>query len=299
MSPFLKPQTLQAGSRLFDLSIPIVMGIMNVTPDSFFEGSRVQNEEAVRERVQQIVQEGGAIVDIGACSTRPGSIQIDTQEEIKRLRRPLEILSKEFPELAISVDTYRADVVRMCAEEYGVQFINDISGGLEDPRMFSTVSELPVAYILMHLNKGIKDMHIVPSYPNGVEVAVTDFFVQQVDRLRQAGVQDIVLDPGYGFSKSLEDHYRLMVQQRRALDMLDLPVLVGISRKRMVQQVAQCTATEAMNGTSVLHSFFLFNGMAHIIRTHDVRAAVEAVRLSQKILETIKSIPQQSVIQRF
>lgn len=295
---YLTTYTLQAGDTLLDLSRPIVMGIANITPDSFYSGSRVDSANSLLTRARQIIDEGGVIMDIGACSTRPGALLVDSTEEEKRLRPALKLLRQEFPHLLISVDTYRADIARMCVEEYGVNFINDISGGLADKEMLSTAAQLPVAYILMHLHKGVEEMHQTPSYPDGVEVAVVDFFIQQVERLRSLGAKDVVLDPGYGFSKTLEENYRLMILQRKAFESLQLPILVGISRKRMIQQVVQCTAEEALNGTTALHTFFLLQGMTHIIRTHDVKAAVEAICITQKIEEVTRGIPPQGHIER-
>lgn len=288
----LDPYVVRAGETLLDLSAPVVMGILNVTPDSFFAGSRKQSETEVAERAAQVVQEGGTILDIGACSTRPGATLVSQQEEIERLRHALRIIRQNHPHLLLSVDTYRADVAKMAVEEFGVEMINDISGGQGDKQMFATMSQLPAAYILMHLHRSVEEMHQVPHYEQGVEYEVARFLVEQVDQLRSAGVTEIILDPGYGFSKSLEDHYRLALLQRYALDPLELPVLVGVSRKRMVQQVAQVSAEDAKNGTNILHSFFLWHGMAHIIRTHDVKEAVEAIRIVQKLQETGKCLAQ-------
>lgn len=279
----MQQQTLNLRGKIFDLSAPQVMGIMNITPDSFYSGSHTQGEEAIRSRAQAIIAQGGTMIDVGSVSTRPGSSAVDAQEEITRLRPALKILRDEFAEIPFSVDTYRADVAQMAVEEYGAAIINDISGGQADSQMFSTIARLQVPYILMHLENNVEKMHTVPNYPHGVTDAVASYFVNKVAQLRQLGVKDIILDPGYGFSKSLDDNYQLMIEQHRALSPFELPVLVGISRKRMIQNVVECTPEEALNGTTVLHTYFLLEGGVQILRVHDVREAVETIRITEKI----------------
>ena len=274
---------LNLGGRAFDLSEPVVMGILNVTPDSFYAGSRKQTAEAIAERTHEIVQEGGRIIDIGACSTRPGGELVDGEEELRRLRHALEIIRAEAPDLPISVDTYRADVAKACVEEYGVEIINDISGGQADAKMYSTVGELGGAYILMHLEHNVEGMHQVVDYNPSVEVCVADYFRRCLEQLHDCGVKDVILDPGYGFSKSMDDHYRLLTHQREALQEFAEPVLVGFSRKRMVQTVIGADAMHSGDATNVLHTYALMEGIAQIIRTHDVRLAVEAIQVTDMI----------------
>lgn len=259
------------------------MGILNVTPDSFFAGSRKQSAEAIAERTHEIIEEGGRIIDLGACSTRPGGELVDGEEELRRLRKALAIIRSEAPELPISVDTYRADVARACVEEYGIEIVNDISGGQADPEMYQTVGELGVAYILMHLEHNIDGMHQIVEYKPSVEVCVADYFRERLEQLHSYGVKDVILDPGYGFSKSLDDHYRLLTHQKEALRDFAEPVLVGFSRKRMVQSVIDADAAHAADATNVLHTYALMEGIGQIIRTHDVRLAVEAIKVTNMI----------------
>lgn len=279
----MKHYSLNLGGRLFDLTEPVVMGIMNVTPDSFWSGSRTQGADAIRSRTQQIVAEGGRIIDLGACSTRPGAELVDGAEELRRLLPALKIIREEAPDMPISVDTYRADVARACVEEYGVEIINDISGGQADPDMYTTVGQLGVAYVLMHLEGNVEGMHQVVEYQPSVEARLVDYFSERIALLRACGVKDIILDPGYGFSKSLEDHYRLLTHQRESFELFDEPVLLGFSRKRMVQRVLDCDAAHADNGTNVLHTYALLERIGQIIRTHDVRLAVEAIKITDMI----------------
>lgn len=290
----MQQKTVNLRGRIWDLSHPQVMGIMNVTPDSFFSGSHTQGEDAVRKRALAIEQEGGTIIDLGAVSTRPGSSMVDQGEEIRRLLPALKILSREFSHIPFSVDTYRSEVARMAVEEYGASIINDISGGQADEKMYEMVARLQVPYILMHLENNVEGMHQLPNYSQGVSAAVVDYFTRRISRLREAGVKDIILDPGYGFSKSLDEHYRLMIEQKRALASFELPILVGISRKRMIQQVIGTTAPESLNGTSVLHTYFLLQGGVSILRVHDVKEAVEVVRITEKIAQIESEIERES-----
>ena len=282
--PRLHPYTIRLSNGLLELREPMIMGILNATPDSFYSGSRMQTVSAVQQRALQIQAQGGAFIDIGACSTRPGTTLPDEQEEADRLRMALKAVRQVCPDAVISVDTFRSAIAKMSVEEYGAQIINDISGGLADKDMFRTVAQLQVPYVLMHLHPSVELMHQIPVYSDGVVSAVRRFFQEQVEKLRTAGVHDIILDPGYGFSKSLDDHYRLLYGQDLCTQGLDLPLLVGISRKRMVQKVAEVpSAAEAMNGSTVLHSYFLFCRPAHIIRTHDVEACHQAIKIYRKL----------------
>lgn len=279
----MKQTTLNLGGRLFSLAQPQVMGIVNVTPDSFYSGSRVSGEDALRARFEEIAREGGTMIDLGGCSTRPGCTMPSSQEEMDRLRPALKLWRDEYSDIPLSVDTFRADVAAMAVEEYGANLINDIAGGCEDDKMFSTVARLGVPYILMHLEGRVAGMHHEATYLPDVETAVLDYFVRKVDTLRQLGAKDIILDPGFGFSKSPDDNYRLLVRCAEALAPLQLPILIGVSRKRMVWQLLESSAAEALNGTTVLHTIALLQGGADILRVHDVRAAVEAIRLVERM----------------
>ena len=279
----MKQTTLNLGGRLFSLAQPQVMGIVNVTPDSFYSGSRVSGEGALRARFEEIVREGGTMIDLGGCSTRPGCTMPSSQEEMDRLRPALKLWRDEYSDIPLSVDTFRADVATMAVEEYGANLINDIAGGSEDDKMFSTVARLGVPYILMHLEGRVEGMHHEATYQPDVETAVLDYFVRKVDTLRQLGAKDIILDPGFGFSKSPDDNYRLLARCAEALASLQLPILIGVSRKRMVWQLLESSAAEALNGTTVLHTIALLQGGADILRVHDVRAAVEAIRLVERM----------------
>ena len=279
--------TINAGGRLLDFQTPVVMGILNATPDSFYAGSRTQTEAEIVARVHQIVNEGGSIIDVGAYSSRPGADDVPADEEMRRLRLALDIVRREAPEAIISVDTFRADVARMCVEEGGAHIINDISGGTLDKHMFRTVAKLRVPYILMHIQGEPHTMQQAPHYES-LEQEVFLFLSQRVDQLRQLGVADIILDPGFGFGKTLAHNYELMncLEDFREFD---LPLLVGISRKSMIYKLLGTTPAEALGGTIALNTIALMKG-AHVLRVHDVQAAVETVR----IVETMKAGLQQN-----
>ena len=274
--------TINAAGRLLDLQTPVVMGILNATPDSFYAGSRTQTEAEIAARVHQIVNEGAGIIDVGAYSSRPGADDVPTEEEARRLRHALDIVRREAPDAIISVDTFRADVAKMCIEEGGAHIINDISGGTLDKNMFRTVARLRVPYILMHIQGEPHTMQQAPHYDN-LEQEVFLFLSQRVDQLRQLGVADIILDPGFGFGKTLAHNYELMNRLEDFRE-FDLPLLVGISRKSMIYKLLGTTPAEALGGTITLNTIALMKG-AHILRVHDVRAAVETVR----IVETMKT----------
>lgn len=269
---------LNVNGRLLDLSTPCVMGILNVTPDSFYSGSRMQTEEEIEARVRQIVDEGAAIIDVGAYSSRPNAEHVSAGEEMKRLRVGLEVLRRTAPEVVVSVDTFRADVARMCVGEYGVAIINDIAAGEMDADMFSTVAELNVPYIMMHMQGTPQNMQQHPHYDNLLR-EVFLYFARKVQQLRDLGVKDIVLDPGFGFGfgKTLEHNYQLMAHLEE-FRLFELPLLVGVSRKSMIYRLLDTTPQEALNGTTVLHTLALMKG-ADILRVHDVRPAVEAVKI--------------------
>ena len=257
--------TINIHGRLKDLSHPQVMGILNVTPDSFYAASRKQTEQEIAERANQIVTDGGTMIDIGACSTRPGSQAVSEAEEMERLRFGLDIVRREQPDGVISVDTFRPDVARMAVEEYGVGIINDVSEGSE--RMFRMVSRLRVPYILMSVQPTIREMLLS--------------FSEKVQQLRDLGAKDIILDPGFGFGKTLDENYQIM-RELDKLQVMNLPLLVGVSRKSMIYKLLGLTADESLNGTTVLDTIALMKG-ASILRVHDVKEAVECVKIVNRI----------------
>lgn len=276
----MKHSTLNIKGELLSMEKPLVMGILNVTPDSFYEGSRMQTESSIKNRIETIINEGGDIIDIGGYSSRPDADDISADEEMKRLETALKIIMKDFPEAIVSVDTFRAEVARRCVEEFGVAIINDISGGDLDKDMFRTVAELHVPYILMHMRGTPQTMQQNTNYVNLTADIMTDLSAK-VERLRMMGVHDIILDPGFGFSKTLVQNYELM-RHLKDFELFDLPILVGISRKSMIYKLLGCTADETLNGTSVLNTFALLNG-ANILRVHDVKEAVETVRIYEML----------------
>lgn len=276
----VSPIYMNVKGRLLDLSTPQVMGILNVTPDSFYSDSRMQTEKDIADRAQQIIDEGASIIDIGAYSSRYNAEHISAEEEMNRLRTGLEILNRNHPDAVISVDTFRAEVAEQCVKEYGVAMINDISAGEMDNRMFATVAELGVPYIMMHMQGTPQNMQNEPHYDNLMK-EVFLYFATKVQQLRDLGVKDIILDPGFGFGKTLEHNYELMAHLDE-FSVFELPLLVGVSRKSMIYKLLGGTPQDSLNGTTVLDTVALMKG-AHILRVHDVREAVEAVRMTEKI----------------
>lgn len=280
--------TINVRGQLVDLSSPVVMGILNATPDSFYSGSRKQTETEIADRANQIIAEGGKIIDVGAFSTRLGAEVVSVEEETQRLKRALAIVRREQPDAIVSVDTYRPLVARQCVEEFGADIINDVSeGGLtgivgqeihEEGDMFETVADLRVPYILMSVQPTLKKMMIN--------------FAAEVQRLRDLGAKDIILDPGYGFGKTLNQNYEILNEAER-LQELELPILVGISRKSMIYRLIGGDPTTSLNGTTVLNTISLMKG-ASILRVHDVKEAVEVCQMACK-LQTPNSYPQKIV----
>ncbi|MDH6534092.1 dihydropteroate synthase [Parabacteroides sp. 52] len=273
-------KTLNIKGELLSLAKPLVMGILNVTPDSFYAASRKQTETAIEERIQTILREGGKIIDLGGYSSRPDAEEVSAEEEMNRLSFALEKINRHYPDLIISVDTFRAEVARQCVEKYGVAIINDISGGQIDPLMFSTVAQLQVPYILMHMLGTPQTMQEYTQYTD-MQEEIMLYFAEKVRQLHQLGVKDIILDPGFGFSKTTDQNYELM-SNLKEFQAFNLPLLVGISRKSMLYKFLGGTPTESLNGTTVLHTYSLLNG-ANILRVHDVKEAVEAVTLVEKL----------------
>lgn len=277
-----KKKFINTSGRLFDLSSPQVMGIVNITPDSFFAPSRKQTEEALRERIAQISDEGGTMIDVGAYSSRPGAAEVTTEEEMKRLRWGLDIINKCVSDnTVVSVDTFRADVAKMCVEEYGVSMINDIAGGGLDPDMFKTVARLGVPYILMHMKGTPQTMQKEPHYDDLLGEMFL-YFSEKVRALCDLGVKDIILDPGFGFAKTLEHNYKLLGHLEQFQE-FKLPILVGVSRKSMIFRLFDASPEEALNGTTVINAISLMKG-ADILRVHDVKPCVEAVKIYNEMM---------------
>ena len=283
MQPF-KPYSLNLKGRLVTIDRPWVMGIVNVTPDSFYSNSRVTDEQALVERVQAMMADGVDVIDVGACSTRPGSESVDAQGEMERLEWALAVIRRVAPDVILSVDTYRADVARRCVEQWGIDIINDISGGTLDEKMFRTVADLQVPYVMMHMRGTPETMSGLTDYDN-VTAEVLNWMSRRIDELRQKGVQDVIVDPGFGFAKTVEQNYELL-SRLEAFHSLEAPLLVGVSRKRMIYMPLDCDANQALNGTTVVNTIALMQG-SHILRVHDVRAAAEAVKLVTLLRQSI------------
>ena len=267
---------INVNGRLMDLSHPQVMGILNLTPDSFYAGSRKRTEQEIAARALQIVSEGGSIIDVGAYSSRPNADDVPAEEEMERLRRGLAIVFREVPDAVVSIDTFRADVAKMCVEEFGAAIVNDISAGEMDKDMFPVVARLGVPYVMMHMQGTPQDMQRNPHYTHLLG-EVLRYFSEKVQRLRDLGAKDLILDPGFGFGKTLAHNYELLAGMEE-LAVFELPVLVGISRKSMIYNLLECTPDDALNGTSVVNALALTKG-ADILRVHDVKPAVEAVKI--------------------
>lgn len=276
--------TLNVGGRLLDLSQPRVMGILNVTPDSFYDDSRCPEATMVEERVKQLITEGADMIDVGGYSSRPGCNDVSVDEEKRRLAIGFEAINRHAPGTIISVDTFRAEVAQWSVEQWGAHIINDISGGEMDASMYDIVARLQVPYVMMHM-RGCPNTMMQPQYLqyDNVVADVLQYFSSKIDRLTQMGVNDIILDPGFGFSKNIDDNYTMM----RHLDefaRVGLPLLVGISRKSMIYKLIDATPSTSLNGTTALNVLALMGG-AHILRVHDVKAAVEAVKIVTKTLQ--------------
>ncbi len=283
MESFLKVRRyINCRGRLVDLSIPVVMGIINLTPDSFYSASRFSNHTSVLKRVEEIIDQGGAMVDLGAYSTRPGGVHISAEEEIERLVPFLNIIRKHFPDVIISIDTFRSEVAKKAVVEYEADLINDISGGEMDDKMVETVAQLNVPYVLMHMQGTPQTMQQNPVYKD-VIAEVLLLLSRKVESLRANGVNDVIIDPGFGFGKTLDHNFQLL-KNLDQFAMFELPVLVGVSRKSMIYRLLNSQPEASLNGTTVLNTIALSKG-ASILRVHDVREAVECVKLAGKINE--------------
>ena len=279
-SLFSKNLSLNLGGSIMDLNSPRIMGILNATPDSFYPGSRVPDPGLAVERAREMILQGADILDVGAVSTRPGAPELSEAEEMERLIPVLEALREHFPDFPISVDTWRSGVARFVTDRFGIQLINDISAGRLDPEMFPLMAQLGIPYVIMHMQGTPADMQDEPVYSHVVD-DVLQFFAERVYQLRKLGLNDIVIDPGFGFGKSLDQNYQLL----RQLDLfrsLELPLLVGISRKSMIYRLLDCEPDQALNGTTAAHMAALIHG-ANLLRVHDVAAAKETVKIFLQI----------------
>lgn len=276
----MKSQTINIKGNLIDLATPLVMGIVNVTPDSFYSGSRKQSEKEIVERVQQIINEGGAIIDIGGQSTAASSTLHTVEEELERIQPALSIIQREFPDAVLSIDTFYSEVAKKAVEKYGVAIINDISGGQIDEKMFATVAELNVPYVLMHMRGLPQTMQQFTTYDNLIEDIIF-YFSEKIAHLNGLGVNDIIVDPGFGFSKTLEQNYELMAHLKY-FDIFETPLMVGISRKSMTYRLLETDVDSSLNGTTALNTYALESG-ANILRVHDVKQAVECVKIISQL----------------
>ena len=274
----LSPETtLNCRGQLLSLEKPIVMGILNVTSDSFYDGGKYTNQKSVLIQVEKMLEEGASVIDIGGMSSRPGAEIINVQEELSRIIQPIQWIMDAFPKTIISVDTVHAEVIK-AAVDRGASILNDISAGTVDNELYTTVANLEIPYILMHMKGTPKTMQQDTNYED-VTLTVLDFLIQEVGILRSLGVKDIVIDPGFGFGKSIEQNYELL-RKMHVLKILDLPILAGISRKSMIYKFLETTAHKALNGTTALHIIALQQG-AKILRVHDVKEAIETIKLYQ------------------
>jgi dihydropteroate synthase len=275
-----KPRYINTGGKLLDLNIPRVMGILNITPDSFFKGSRYQTDKEILKTATQMLEDGADILDIGGYSSRPGAEDISVKEEGDRVLKAIKLVRKNLPDAIISVDTFRADIASEAIIEFGANMINDISGGDGDNNMFSVVSKLNVPYIIMHMKGTPRTMQHQPAYDD-IVADILKWFGERIFKLKSAGVKDIIIDPGFGFGKTIDHNFELL---RRLSDfsIAGLPVLVGISRKSMIWKTLDISADDALNGTTALNAIALLHG-ADILRVHDVREAVQTVRLISKL----------------
>jgi len=273
---FLSKLSLNCGDKTLSLENPVVMGILNITPDSFYDGGKFLSEKKMLSQTEKMLSEGTAIIDIGAISTRPGASEIPKEEEKKKLIKALKLILQHFPETIISIDTYRSHIAEAAVNE-GASIINDISGGMFDDNMFKTVAKLKVPYILMHIKGTPKTMQINPVYDDVVK-EIKEFFTKQIQLLAKAGVTgNIVLDPGFGFGKTVENNFEILYNLKTFCE-LGFPVMAGLSRKSMINNILKISPEDALNGTTALNTIALLNG-ANILRVHDVKEAMEAIKL--------------------
>lgn len=283
---FLKRKhSIQIGDRLLDLSIPVVMGIVNITPDSFYDGGKMQDEAHMLTAVEKMIEEGASIIDVGAVSTRPGADNISTKEELSRLLPAVKAIRKAFPDVFLSIDTFRSWVAVRVIDEVGPIIINDISGGSLDSKMFETVGKLGMPYILSHIQGTPQTMQDEPQYDDIIK-DISGYFSEKVKRLTKLGVTELILDPGFGFGKTLDHNFELL-NRLDAFKVFQLPIMAGLSRKSMIWKALDSDAENALNGTSVTNTMALLGG-ADLLRVHDVKEAVEAVKIFCEIKASIK-----------
>jgi len=277
---FSRKLTINCRGELIDLSFPKVMGIVNITPDSFYDGGKYTSEESLISQIDKMISEGCDIYDFGAYSSRPGAQNVSEEEELNRLSSALKVIRKKFPEIIISVDTFRSQIAKKVVQDFEVDIINDISAGEMDSKMFEMIADLNVPYIMMHMQGTPENMQENPEYENIVK-DIMMYFSKKLDELKLLGVNDVILDPGFGFGKTLDHNYQLL----KYLDdfkIFELPLLVGLSRKSMICKVLEVDPQDALNGTSVVNTLALMGG-ANILRVHDVKSAVETIKLHAKI----------------
>jgi len=277
---FSKNRSLNCGGKLIDLSIPKVMGILNVTPDSFYDGGRYDTENKILMRIRDMIIEGADIIDIGGMSTRPGSKPVSEEEELSRIIPAIEVIRKHFPEVIISVDTYRANVARIVVKDYSANIINDISGGEMDSNMYGTIADLRVPYIIMHMKGSPLVMQKQTDYDD-ILAEMIDYFSLRIEKLKSMGVIDLVIDPGFGFSKTIDQNF-FILKNLGTFRFFELPLIAGISRKSMIYRTLGIDSDDSLNGTTVLNTIALLNG-ADIIRVHDIKEAVQTVKLVEKL----------------
>jgi len=277
---FSKKSYINCNGSLLDFSIPRIMGVLNVTPDSFYDGGYYYDQSSLQQRIKQLLEEGADIIDVGGYSSRPGAEHISGKEEWQRLEPVLRQIRKDYPETIISVDTFRSDIAEAAVKDYGVDIINDISAGELDKKMFETISELQVPYIMMHMKGTPQNMKEKAHYDDMLD-EILKYFARKYDQLRNMGVNDVILDPGFGFAKNIEQNFLLM-NKLKQFKVFDLPLLVGISRKSMIFKTLNIKPQEALNGTTVLNTIATLQG-ADILRVHDVKQAKEVIQLVQKL----------------
>lgn len=280
---FRKKTTLCFRQKIFELKSPIVMGILNVTPDSFYDGGKYKTEKDIIEQVEKMLTEGATIIDVGAVSTRPNSNQINCEDEKNRLKPVLSSLNKHFAAQWFSIDTYRSEIAKMAVEEFGFGMVNDISAGNFDKKMFSEINKLNVPYIIMHIEGTPTNMQKNPIY-NNVTQDIINYFSSKINTLKQIGVKDILIDPGFGFGKNIKHNYTLL-KELKSFEIFELPIVVGISRKSMIYKLLETTPEQALNGTTSANTIALLNG-ADILRVHDVKAAFEAIKIVNMYLQS-------------
>jgi dihydropteroate synthase len=275
-----KPKYINVRGKLIDLEIPKVMGVLNITPDSFYKGSRYKEEDSIISAAGKMLEDGADFLDVGGYSSRPGAKDIPAGEEKKRVLKAVKLISREFPQAIISIDTFRSEIAREAILECGAHIVNDISGGESDNSMFPLIEELNIPYIIMHMKGNPRTMQDKPVYDD-VVADVLKWFGERIVRLQSAGVKDIIIDPGFGFGKTVRHNFELL-RRLNSFTIAGLPVMVGVSRKSMIWRTLEITPDDSLNGTSVLNTVALMNG-ADILRVHDVKEAVETVKLMEKI----------------